>query len=281
MTRKTVEAGLPKGRDGRYGGERLLFLKHRFLSPLLRMTRRCGYPAGGLVLLASFVFAQNNLNALLKEAEAAWQRRDQPGQTEAAIDLWKKALEADPQKTELNIRLAKAAGRAYRKSSEKKTRQQWADEAKRFGAAAVQAGPENPEALSAYAESLGQWSQANKGVGSLKEVRKAVEVLEKAVSIDPKHCFSHMLLANFYDKAPRMLSVGDKKKALEHAERAVECDPDTSIYHVTLAEVYLARGRKADAKVELEKTLALPLSKEWAPETRSDQAKARELLKEL
>jgi len=233
-----------------------------------------------LVISTPPVWAES-AKALIKEAEAAWQRRDKPLQTEAAIVLWERALRLAPERTELYIPLTRASGRAYRQSKDPGERKYWSEEARSYGALAAEKNPSRPEALALYGEALGQWAQSHKGPKSLAAVRQAVKNLEKAVSLSPRYAFAHMLLAQFYEKSPGWISVGNRKKALEHAERAVEYGPDSAIHHNTLAEIYKARGRKVEALKELENTLALKPPKDAVPETRADQDNARDMLKGL
>ncbi len=218
---------------------------------------------------------------LIKQAESAWQQRDQPKRTEAAIELWKQALEKDPQRADLNIRLAKASGRVYRKSTSYADRKAWAERGLRYAQQALESDPKNPVALAAYAEALGQSAQANKGPGGLKKVKQAVKALNQAMEIKPDYAYAHMMVSNFYRQAPRMMSVGDLNKALEHARKAVEYDPKAVINRVTLAQALIEKHKKDDAKAELEKALTLEGSPDTQPETTSDKQKAEKLLLEL
>jgi tetratricopeptide (TPR) repeat protein len=221
------------------------------------------------------------VDALLKQAEQAWEQRSQPGQTEAAIAAWQAALKADPRRSDLYIPLTKAAGRMYRRTEDVKEKKKWAVEARAWGKQAVTLNQDTPQAHAEYGAALGQWAQVHKGMRGLGVVKEAVKHLEKAVKLDPYYPYAHMLLARFYEQAPSMISVGDKKKALEHALLAVEHGDGYAINHVTLAEIYIARNQKEAARKELEKTLALTPPPDAVPETKSDQETARELLKTL
>jgi tetratricopeptide (TPR) repeat protein len=218
---------------------------------------------------------------LLRQAEQAWQHREDPYKTQTAIKAWEQVLEQSPNNSELYIRLTRACGRAYRNSVPSKEREYWANEARRYGELAVQKNPDRSEAYAEYGEALGQWAQAHKGVHSLGAVKMAMKNLNKAVALDPKNGFAHMLLAQFYEQSPSVISVGDKKKALEEAKLAVETRPDYAITRLTLAKIYLARGNKDDARKELETIVKMTPPKEFIPETKADQATARELLKNL
>jgi len=219
--------------------------------------------------------------SLTQQAEEAWLSRDKPGQTEKAIGLWDQALKAEPGRTDLLVNLTKACGRAVRHASSSSDRKRWADEARDYGKKAVALNPQSSDAYAAYGEALGQWADAHKGIHSLKTVRRAVEELEHAITLNPKNAYAHMLLASFYREAPGVISVGDKEKALAHAKLAVECGPGAAINHLVLGRVYLDFGRKEEAIKELQTIVTLTPPLDAVPETLADQESAQKLLQDL
>ena len=233
-----------------------------------------------IALLAGSVHAADP--ALIKEADAAWAAREHEGSGEQAIQLWQKALQSNPDSVDLYIKLTHACGRALRHTKSKAEQQQWADLAKDYGAKAVELAPNNPDALTMDGEALGQWARAHKGFHSLSAVRQAVNVLEKAVQIKPDQAFAHMLLAEMYTRAPGYpISVGDKKKGFEHAKIGAALKNAYAINHLILARLYVERGQKEEARIELNRLLEMPPSPDAIPETKADQEKGREMLKTL
>ena len=215
------------------------------------------------------------------QAEIAWEHRDQPGQTEAAIQDWTQALQAEPKRADLWIDLAKAQGRAVRHAETSQDRRKWADAARHSACQAVRLAPHDAEAYTVYGEAMGQWANAHKGFYSLSAVRRAIYALQKAISIDPRHAYAHMLLAEFYRQAPRFLSVGDKKKALRHAQLAVQYGPNYAINHLVLARAYFELQRKNDGIAELQRIVALSPPTDNIPETMADQDTAKKMLASL
>ena len=218
---------------------------------------------------------------LEQRAQAAWQDRDKPGQTEQAIRHWEQAVKAEPGRGELWVRLTKACGRAVRHAKTKTERRRWADLAREYGKKAVDQDPRSSDAYAAYGEALGQWADAHKGLHSLKAVRQAVEALDQSVALNPKNAYAHMLLASFYREAPGVISVGDKNKALEQAKLAVEHGPQYAIHHLVLAKIYLDLGLKDKAIEQLRVIMGLTPPPDAVPETRADQQTAAAMLKGL
>ena len=232
-----------------------------------------------ILLIAPCIYAEAGF--LAQQAELAWQDRDKPGQTEQAIQLWEQAVRAEPGRGELWVCLTKACGRAVRHSATSAERKRWADRAREYGAQAVQKAPPSSDAYAAYGEALGQWADAHKGVHSLKSVRQAVDVLKKAVELNSRNAYAHMLLASFYRESPGIISVGDKQKALEEAKLAVEYGPQYAIDHLVLARTLLDLGKKEEGIAQLQIIVDLTPPEDAVPETRADQQTARAILKDL
>jgi tetratricopeptide (TPR) repeat protein len=218
---------------------------------------------------------------LAQQAQAAWASRDKPGQTEAAIHLWEQATQAEPNRADLWVNLAKALGRAVRHADTTKQKKAWADEARSAADKALRLHPNDAEAYTVYGEALGQWANTHKGIYSLSAVRQAVNALHKAISIDPRLAYAHMLLAEFYRQAPRAFSIGDKKIALEQAQLAVEYGPTYAINHLALANAYLDVGKKEEGIAELQKIMNLTPPADAIPETHADKETAWTMLRSL
>lgn len=231
--------------------------------------------------LAPLMAAPGEASTPEQQAEAAWAQRAAAGRTEKAFTLWIQAVSADPSNTGLWISAERAGARLTRHAGTREQKRRWADRTRDCAEKAVQQNPQSSEAYACLGEALGQWADTHKGIGSLKTVRRAVEALKKAVSLDPKNTRAHMLLSEFYRQAPSTLSVGDKAKALDEARLAVETGPQYAISHLALAEIYIDRGEQTAAAQELQTILALTPPPDAIPETRADQETARRLLKKL
>ncbi len=235
-----------------------------------------------LFLFQALFTATSQATEILQQAETAWAHREQSGETQRAITLWEQDLQEHPDHTPVLIHLTKACGRATRHAATQKDQRYWAGKARDYGVLAIQQNPTNANAYAYYGEALAQWARANKGVHSLSAVRQAVAMLNRAIVLNPRQAYAHMILAEIYRHSPRWpLSVGDKKKGMEHARLAVETGPDYAINHLVLAKALLAEGQKTAARQELEMILQLKPPTDAVPETRSDQETARELLKGL
>lgn len=80
---------------------------------------------------------------------------------------------------------------------------------------------------------------------------KALPLLEKALSIDPKIARVHLDLGTFYANA------GRQEEALRELKTACSLTPDDADIHWKLARLYQAMGRQDEAKIEFDKTKKL------------------------
>jgi tetratricopeptide (TPR) repeat protein len=218
---------------------------------------------------------------LLQQAQTAWQNRDKPGETEHAITLWQKALKENPALTGILIDLTRACGRAYRHATTNRQKNDWADLARNYGAEAITKNPGSSEAYAQYGAALGQWAQAHKGFSSVKVVRQAIDMLRKAVELNPKNPVPHMLLAEMFRQAPHFITKAGKQDALLQARQAVRYGNAYALNHVVLAKALIDTGHEPEAIQELNLTLRLKAPADAVPETQSDKEDARAFLRSL
>lgn len=83
---------------------------------------------------------------------------------------------------------------------------------------------------------------------------KALPLLEKALSIDPKIARVHLDLGTLYADS------GRKDEALRELKTACSLTPDDADIHWKLARLYQAMGRQDEAKIEFDKTKKLKQS---------------------
>ncbi len=101
--------------------------------------------------------------------------------------------------------------------------------------------PNDPNLYLQYGRMLLTYRGAN---GSKIEVR-AVDLLNKAIALDPSLAEAHYLLGNL------ALTKGQTEKALPELELAVKLDPKPSSAHYALARAYLRLGQRAEGMEQM------------------------------
>jgi tetratricopeptide (TPR) repeat protein len=149
-----------------------------------------------------------------------------------------------------------------------------------LGKRAVELAPKSHDAHLWYAINTGRWGQTKGVLRSLfllPTVREEIDILFR---LDPRSVRAHSLAGNVYLEVPGLVG-GDRTKAEEHFTKGLEIDPRFTVLRVDLARVYVATGRYAEARRELQRVLNEPAPTLVADWTVKDQPRARQLLESI
>lgn len=122
--------------------------------------------------------------------------------------------------------------------------------------------PNNPEVMVWHATILSTYASIKGGMGVLKHVKKARDLLERAISMNPRvtNGFAHGVLGALYARVPGWpVAFGDNKKAENHFKTGLQIDPngaDTNFYY---GDFLVDRGEKREAMRYLEKARRAPI----------------------
>ncbi len=211
-------------------------------------------------------------------------RRDQPGVSEQAIALLDAGIAEEPNNIELRWQVARFhfwladnASSSSTGSSHAKICWDHAEHIKTIAPQAVQGHYWAMACIGAYSEAVGIINAVREGLAP-----KFEENGLKAASIDPSHDSGGPLrgLGRYYDQLPWPLR--DADKSLEYLERAVKAGPKHARNLYFMADLLVDEGDEEQARVYLERVLALPTSGNAnPPDVRKYQPLARALLAEI
>lgn len=219
----------------------------------------------------------------LERARAAYERRGEPAQAKAALDLFGAAAAAEPTRYEALWEGARACyfyGNFTREegSDEEKMAlfQDGIDRAK----AAVALRPEGVEGHFWLGVLYGVYGEAKgifKALGMVPDIRREMEFcLGRDEAVE---CYGvHRVLGRLYFKLPGFKG-GDNAKSLEHLEKAVKGCPTNALSRLYLAETLEDEGQEARALALLREILTAPPDPRWVPEHPYIKAQAERLLK--
>jgi tetratricopeptide (TPR) repeat protein len=149
-----------------------------------------------------------------------------------------------------------------------------------LGQRAVELAPRNPDAHLWYAINTGRWGQTKgilRSLFLLPTIREEIEIL---FQLDPYSVRAHSLAGNVAMEVPALFG-GDKQKAEEHFKKGLAIDPKFTVLRVDLARLYIATGRDAEARRELQRVIAETAPTNVADWTVKDLPRARKLLESL
>lgn len=158
----------------------------------------------------------------------------------------------------------------------------WFEEGIDGGRKAIALQPNRPEGHFWMAANMGALAESF-GVRQGIKYRKPIkEALLTVLRLDPtfQQGSADRALGRWYFKVPGVFG-GDHKLAEQHLRESLKYNGSSTASHFFLAELFVDDGRKADARLELQKVLDAPLDPQWTPEDREFKDKARTLLATL
>jgi len=214
-------------------------------------------------------------------ADALYADRTNIASAKQAAELWSAELARDPQGAgafETAWRLAKAdywLGGHAPENERRKYLEQGMDASRK--AMALQ--PNRPEGHFWLAANMGTLAESFGMRQGLKYRKPIKEELELVLKMDQAFLqgSADRALGRWYFKVPGMFG-GSNKEAETHLRTSLNYNPNSCASLFFLAEVLLDEGRKADARIELQRVLDAPFDPDWTPEDKEFKEKARALL---
>ena len=154
------------------------------------------------------------------------------------------------------------------------------DKGREIGKRAVELAPKNPEAHVWYGINTGRWGQTKGIMRSLFLLPTVREEIDATRALDPKNLRALALQGNVFFEVPRIAG-GDREKAEAAFRKSLEIDPHFTNARIDLARVFIANGRYAEARGELQKVLDEKSPQNVADWTVKDAPRARQLLESL
>jgi tetratricopeptide (TPR) repeat protein len=233
-----------------------------------------------LLLLSDFLVA-DDATTMLANADQQYERREETGYAQKAIEEYSKALALDPNLYDAAWKLAKAYwyfGNHSQKDEKAALYQKGIDAAKK----AIAIAPNKCEGhfwlgvnYGLFAESQGMF----KALGLINpikdEMNKAMDINEDCECGGPQR-----VLGRLYAKAP-WFKGGSKSKAIEFLKKSMELCPNDTQTRLFLVEIYLDQGKKALAVEQLKAIIAIQPDPGWIPENKENKMLAEKMLAQL
>ncbi len=213
---------------------------------------------------------------LVAAAEAAWKNRGDKAQLMAAIDAWKKIVDAKTADAKVLSSLSRAyylLGEGFTEEPEQKlvhfdTGATYGEQAlmtfpafegevkagKKPEDAVARLGKEAIDALYWNAVNVGKWAKTKGSSTILFYKSRVKKMIEHALALDEKYFYGapHRYLGAYYAAAPGF-SGGDVEKSKEHFDKALAIEPNYFGTRVLYAVEYAVKAQDADVyKQQLE-----------------------------
>ena len=212
------------------------------------------------------------------DPDALYRSRENVASARQAASIWEARVKENPRDFESTWKLARAYYWLGGHGSQAERRRDL-ERGVTAGEQAILVDKERPEGyfwkaanMGALAESFGL-RQGIKYRGAIKEA------LLMVLRIDPAYQegSADRALGRWYAKVPGLFG-GSKEKSEEHLRKSLTYNTNSHASRFFLAETLFAMDRDAEAREELKKVIAAPLTPGWEPEDREFKQKAEQLL---
>jgi tetratricopeptide (TPR) repeat protein len=198
-------------------------------------------------------------DALLRRADAAWARRADPAQAEAAQQLYLDAAAADESRAEGLLGAMRAASFRIERERQGVIRARLAQEAVQAGQWCARRAPSDAACKYRLAIALGQ--QARERTATARDaLDRMVKLLHEVIAAEPRldRAGPHRVLALVLLKAPAWpVGPGDPEQALREAQAAASLFPDAAENQLALGEALAGNDRAEEARAALDRAAAL------------------------
>jgi hypothetical protein len=219
---------------------------------------------------------------LMRTADAAWQRRAEPGQAEVAQNAYLEAAAADERRADALLGAMQAM--YYRLEYDPHAdKDELSKKAVQVGQWCERRAPDEAACKFRLAIALGQEAREHPLLGK-DAVGHMVDLLHELVAAHPEleAAGPHRVLAFVLLRAPSWpVGPGDREAGLEEARAAVAAAPDYAENQLALGEALAANGAPDDARVAYARAVALATSSRdpeaavWRAQASAALAKAR------
>jgi tetratricopeptide (TPR) repeat protein len=218
----------------------------------------------------------------LSQPRAAYELRSSPAKAKAAVDLFGKALKADPKSYEASWEGARACyyyGHYDLADAPDSEVLALFQEGIGRARAAVALNPKGAEGHFWLGVLDGVYGETKGIFKSLSMVPEIKQEMAAALAINPsvEGGGPDRVLGRLYFKLPGFKG-GDNKKSIEHLEKSLQDAPTNALTRLYLAETYKSEGMKDKALEQVKFIIAMTPDPQWAPEHPSIKAQAQKLL---
>ena len=213
------------------------------------------------------------------KCDALFKERADLAKLREAVKSLAAVRNADARNFEVEWKFAKFNYFLGKHSTNEKEKEKAFEEGAAAGRIASRVEPNKPDGYFWYAANLGEQAKLSPVTVGVKSVDDIKEAMNKVIEIDPKY-----QNASAYDGLAQVelstagLMGGKPEKAVEYLEKALTIDDDNTYLHLHLAEAYLATGKKAEAKKQLEYLLNMKPNPDYIPEHAETVEKAKKML---
>lgn len=250
----------------------------RHLTFLLAMLAISAVASPDMTRESRDILSSNLERATPEDPEELYRHRDDLSSARRAADLWAPEAQSSFDPAWKLARISYWLGTKLPEAERRAALERGVN----AGGAAVRLAPGRPEGHFWLAADMGALAESFGLIQGLKYRGRIKSELERVMAIDAdwQDGTAECALGEWYYEVPALLG-GSRTKAKEHLQRVLAAHPQQKTALSFLAEVFIAEGRKDEARGLLRRLIESPIEPEWRPEDVDLQTKALARLRTL
>ena len=218
------------------------------------------------------------IKSAIAASDELFRQREDLGKLREAIQMLARVRDMENRNYEVEWRFAEYNYFLGKRTSDGKEADDALADGEKAGKIASRLAPDKPEGYFWYGANLGEESKKSPVTVGIKAVDDIKEAMNKVIEIQPDYqgASAYDVLAQI--ELSTGLFGGKPEKAVEYLEKALTLEKNNTYIHLHLAQAYLDVDRKADAKKQLEYIITAKPAPEYAAEYEETLAEAKKLL---
>ena len=214
----------------------------------------------------------------LAKADALFAEREDVSKLREAVQTVSKIRDANKRNYEVEWKFSKYNYFLSKQIESEEEAEKILKEGLTAGIIASRIEPEKPDGHFWYGANLGEQAKRSPVTVGLKSVNDIRETMNKVIAIDPMYQGASAFDALAQVELSTGIIGGKPEKAVEYLEKALELGADNTYIRLHLAEAYLAIGKKAEAKKQLDYLLQMKPQPEYVVEYKETTEAAKKIL---
>lgn len=223
-------------------------------------------------------FSDEEIKTALTKADELFVVREDVSKLREAVQTLSKVRDADQRNFEVEWKFARANYFLSKQTDSEEEAEKFLKDGANAGIIASRIAPEKPDGHFWYGANLGEQARRSPVTVGLKAVADIKDTMNKVIAIDPKYQGASAFDALAQIELQTGMIGGKPEKAIEYLEKALTLENDNTYLHLHLAEAYLAVGKKAEAKKHLDYLLQMKPQTGYAVEYKETTDKAKDIL---
>ncbi len=214
----------------------------------------------------------------IAQAETLFRQREDISKLREAVALLAKNRTPDKRVYEIEWQFARFNYFLGKQTDSEKEAAEAFEKGKQAGRIASRIEPDKPEGHFWFAANLGEQAKESPVTVGIKSVDDIREAMNKVIELQPDYQGASAFVALAQIELITGMFGGSPEKAADYLGKALEIEKENAYVYLHLAEAYLATGRRAEAKTQLEHILKMKPAPDYVIEYNEVSEKAKKLL---